>query len=126
MENLNSKKIDSFDHRELNRGLEIFLSDGEIGKGLPILLRRGTIVKNLIQQFIRQKEQEMGAEEVVSPVLANPAIYQRSGHLDHYSEYIFPSIEKEGEVFQLRPMTCPHHCIIYRRKIHSYRDINVI
>ncbi len=125
MENLKQKEVNNSDHRKLNQELEIFLSDDEVGKGLPILLRRGTIIKNIIQQFIRQKEHEMGAQEVVSPVLARPSVYQRSGHLDHYSEYIFPAIEKQGEVFQLRPMTCPHHCIVYRAGIHSYRELPV-
>lgn len=125
MEILKDKQLSKFDHRELNKNLEIFFFDENIGQGLPVLLKNGTIIKNLIQSFIRSKEIEYECQEVISPVLADPSLYQKSGHLSHYKDYIFPTIEKENEKFQLRPMTCPHHCMIYKRKIHSYRDLPI-
>ncbi|WNE41538.1 MAG: Threonine--tRNA ligase 1 [Mycoplasmataceae bacterium] len=125
MEIIKDKQLSKFDHRELNKDLEIFFFDENIGQGLPVLLKNGTIIKNLIQGFIREKEAEYECQEVISPVLADPSLYQKSGHLSHYKDYIFPTIEKENERFQLRPMTCPHHCMIYKRKIHSYRDLPV-
>jgi threonyl-tRNA synthetase len=123
--NITKEKSNNFDHREINRRLEIFFVDEEIGQGLPILLKNGTTIKNLIQEVIRKKEREYGCEEINSPVLANPSIYKKSGHLDHYKNYIFPEIEKNGERFQLRPMTCPHHCNVYSRKINSYKNMPV-
>jgi threonyl-tRNA synthetase len=125
MELPNNKQEIKLDHRELNKTLEIYFSDEKIGQGLPILLEKGVIIKNLIQNFIRSKEQEQGCKEVISPVLSNPALFQESGHFSHYSDYMFPTIEKESEKFQLRPMTCPHHCIIYKRKTRSYRDLPI-
>lgn len=121
----NDQQNPKLDHRELNRELEIYFSDEKIGQGLPVLLKNGTIIKNLVQGFIRSKERQAGCEEVISPVLADPIIFQESGHFSHYGDYMFPMIEKEAEKFQLRPMTCPHHCIIYKRKVHSYRDLPV-
>lgn len=125
MENSKDKQLVKVDHRELNKSLEIFFFDEKIGQGLPVLLKNGTIIKNIIQEFVRSKERDYDYEEVISPVLADPSLYKKSGHLDHYKDYIFPAIEKESEKFQLRPMTCPHHCMIYKRKIHSYRDLPV-
>jgi threonyl-tRNA synthetase len=125
MENSKDKQLVKVDHRELNKSLEIFFFDEKIGQGLPVLLKNGTIIKNIIQEFVRSKEKDYDYEEVISPILADPSLYKKSGHLDHYKDYIFPAIEKESEKFQLRPMTCPHHCMIYKRKIHSYRDLPV-
>lgn len=119
------QKLLKSDHREINKSLEIFYFSKEIGQGLPILLKNGTIIKNLIQNFIRGKEKEYDCEEVISPVLADPKLYQMSGHLSHYKDYIFPAIKKNAEKFQLRPMTCPHHCMVYKRKVHSYRELPV-
>lgn len=125
MELPNNKHEIKLDHRELNKTLEIYFSDEKIGQGLPILLEKGVIIKNLIQNFIRSKEREQGCKEVISPVLSDPTLFQESGHFFHYSDYMFPIIEKESEKFQLRPMTCPHHCIIFKRKIRSYRDLPI-
>src|SRR5688572_16382905 len=97
MKDLNDRKLSKFDHRELNKNLEIFFFDEKIGQGLPVLLKNGTIIKNLIQSFIRDKERDYGCEEVISPILADPVLYQKSGHLSHYKDYIFPTIEKENE-----------------------------
>lgn len=125
MVTVKDNQLVKLDHRELNRALEIYYFDEKIGQGLPVLLKNGVIIKNLIQAFIRSKERLQNCQEVISPVLADPALFQESGHFAHYGDYMFPMIEKEAEKFQLRPMTCPHHCVVYKRKVHSYRELPV-
>jgi threonyl-tRNA synthetase len=117
------KRNQVFDHRTLNEKLKIFLIEDRIGKGLPILLKNGVIIKNIIQNLIRLKEREYGAEEVISPIISDSSLYSTSGHFEHYKDYIFPEIKKDGDVFQLRPMTCPNHCIIYSKKDNSYKSL---
>jgi threonyl-tRNA synthetase len=81
------------------------------------------IVRNQIQQLIRRKWAEYDFQEVVTPVLGNKELYQTSGHLSHYQDYMFPEISRNNEVYYLRPMTCPHHCLIYQQKPRSYRKL---
>jgi threonyl-tRNA synthetase len=72
---------------------------------------------------LRKKQQDFGFQEVITPVLGSEALYITSGHLAHYQDYMFPVISRNNESYYLRPMTCPHHCLIYQQKPRSYRDL---
>ena len=72
---------------------------------------------------MRKKQQEYNFQEVITPVLGSEELYKTSGHLSHYKNDMFPEISRNNETFYLRPMTCPHHCLIYQQKPRSYRDL---
>jgi threonyl-tRNA synthetase len=72
---------------------------------------------------LSQKQKEFGFQEVITPILGSEGLYQTSGHLDHYQDYMFPALNRDNETLYLRPMTCPHHCLIFKRKTRSYRDL---
>jgi threonyl-tRNA synthetase len=80
----------------------------------------------LIEEFIRHKQKEFGFQEVVTPILGSKKLYEVSGHLEHYEKNMFPQvINEEGECFFLRPMTCPHHCLVFSRKLRSYKELPI-
>jgi threonyl-tRNA synthetase len=72
---------------------------------------------------LRKKQQEFNFQEVITPVLGSEELYKTSGHLSHYKNDMFPEINRNNETLYLRPMTCPHHCLVYRYKTRSYRDL---
>lgn len=111
------------DHRILGEKLNIFTFNDDIGKGLPIFLPNGEIIKKELQKYLRAEEFQAECQEVATPVLGSVSLYQKSGHWDHYRENMFTPIEKEQEKLVLRPMTCPHHCMIYKSTPRSYRDL---
>ncbi|KLL04017.1 MAG: threonyl-tRNA synthase, partial [Mycoplasmataceae bacterium CE_OT135] len=111
------------DHREIAKDLDLYILEEKVGQGLPILLPNWVIIRNQIQQFIRQKWVKYNFQEVITPVLGNKELYQISGHLSHYQDYMFPEISRNKETYYLRPMTCPHHCLIYQQKPRSYREL---
>lgn len=117
------EKRKSFDHRILGKKLNIFMFNDDVGKGLPIFLPNGMIIKKALQEYLREQEFKWDYQEVSTPILGSVALYQKSGHWDHYHENMFNPIEKENEQLVLRPMTCPHHCMIYKAVPHSYRDL---
>lgn len=111
------------DHRKLNKTLKFFYFSKLIGSGLPFWLPRGLIVKNLIRNFIRDLEKAAGFTFVETPILGSEKIYQTSEHLKHYREFMFPVLKRKNEALYLRPMTCPHHCIIFQSEPRSYLDL---
>lgn len=113
------------DHRQINKQLKFFTFLEPVGASLPIWLSNGAIVKQLIKNFLYQLESEHDFIFVNTPVLANQDIYKTSGHLDHYQEYMFPSMIVNNQKLTLRPMTCPHHCLIFANQNYSYQDLPV-
>jgi len=117
--------VENKDHRVIAKELDLYFSEDD-GQGLPFLLPNYTIIRNQIQAFLRQKQKEFGFQEVITPVLGSEELYQTSGHLPYYQDYMFPTISnisKKKERFRLRPMTCPHHFLIYQQKPRSYREL---
>lgn len=112
-----------YNHRVLGAELGIFNFDPLIGSGLPIWLERGTILKNLITQFINKIQIANGVDLVTTPVLGTKQLYQTSGHWDHYQENIFPVIKMENQDYILRPMTCPHHITLFQQQHWSYKQL---
>jgi threonyl-tRNA synthetase len=113
------------DHRKLGRELELFASDELIGQGLPLWLPKGATVRRLLEEYILKQEREAGYEHVYSPDVGKVDLYKISGHWEHYRDAMFPPMALEHEDLVLRPMNCPHHILVYRQTLHSYRDLPV-
>ncbi|MBR5407056.1 MAG: threonine--tRNA ligase [Lachnospiraceae bacterium] len=113
------------DHRKIGKEMSLFMTDDLIGKGLPMFLPKGYTLWRELEDYIRDKELKLGYQHVLTPCVGTVALYQTSGHWDHYKENMFPAMEVEGENFVLRPMNCPHHMMIYANKPHSYRELPI-
>ena len=113
------------DHRKIGKDLGIFMFDELVGKGLPMWLPNGFIVRRTLTDYIMDKEISLGYKHVMTPSLGNVDLYKTSGHWDHYKEDMFPSMELDDEAYVLRPMNCPHHMVMFRSTLHSYRDLPV-
>jgi threonyl-tRNA synthetase len=113
------------DHRRIGKDLELFTVNESVGAGLPLWLPNGATIRRILEDYIVEREREMGYSHVYSPDLAKVELYKRSGHWEHYHEDMFPLIQLENEQMVLRPMNCPHHILIYESKKHSYRDLPV-
>lgn len=113
------------DHRKLGREHEIFTFSQEVGQGLPLWLPNGAKLRRTLERYIVDLEERLGYQHVYTPVLANVELYKISGHWDHYQEDMFPTMQMDNEELVLRPMNCPHHMMIYKSRMHSYRDLPV-
>ena len=113
------------DHRKIGKDLEIFMISDLVGKGLPMYLPNGYLMWDLLEQYIKGKERNLGYLHVLTPPLGNVELYKTSGHWDHYKENMFPMMKVEEEEFVLRPMNCPHHMVVYSNNVHSYRDLPI-
>lgn len=114
------------DHITLGRALDLFYNHSTVGKGLPLLTPKGMIIKQILIRFVEDEEQKRGYKFTSTPVLAKEELYKISGHLDHFRKNMFliPDQEEKSSLV-LRPMTCPHQFVLYKRKKHSYRDLPV-
>lgn len=113
------------DHRRLGKELGIFMFADIVGKGLPMWLPNGFTIRRLLSDYIMNKELELGYEHVMTPSLGNVKLYKKSGHWAHYKDDMFPAMEVDDEAYVLRPMNCPHHMVMYKSTLHSYRDLPV-
>lgn len=114
------------DHRKLGKELDLFMISKETGSGLPFWLPKGATVRRIIERYIIDKEIELGYHHVYTPIMANVDLYKTSGHWSHYHESMFPPMDMgDGEMLVLRPMNCPHHMLIYKNDIHSYRELPI-
>ena len=113
------------DHRKLGKELELFMTHKLVGSGLPMYLPNGATVRRLLERYIQDKEIKMGYKHVYTPSLANVELYKTSGHWDHYKEDMFPVMKMDNEELVLRPMNCPHHMLIYKSKMRSYKDLPI-
>ena len=113
------------DHRKIGKELGIFMSDDLVGKGMPLWLPNGALVRKQLENYIYEKEQKLGYQHVYTPCVGTVNLYKTSGHWDHYKENMFPMMKVDEEEFVLRPMNCPHHMLIYRNNLHSYRELPI-
>ena len=113
------------DHRRLGKELELFTVSQKVGQGLPIWLPKGATVRRIIERYIVDLEEKLGYEHVYTPVLGSAELYKTSGHYDHYQDDMFPPMEMENEELFLRPMNCPHHMMVYKNNLYSYRQLPV-
>ena len=113
------------DHRILGEKLDLFIIDPMVGKGLPLWLPKGAILRDTLERWLRDIQIERGYEPVVTPHLGNIELYKTSGHYPYYSDSQYTPIDVDGDEFMLKPMNCPHHCRIYKAQPRSYRDLPV-
>lgn len=113
------------DHRKLGKELKMFTFSSEVGQGLPIWLPHGAKLRRTLERYIVDLEERLGYQHVYTPVLANVELYKTSGHWEHYQEDMFPKMELDNEELVLRPMNCPHHMMVYKSDMRSYRDLPV-
>ena len=113
------------DHRKIGKDLNIFMSHDLVGKGMPLWLPNGAVIRKQLENYIYEKERNMGYMHVYTPCVGTVDLYKTSGHWDHYKENMFPSMKVDEEEFVLRPMNCPHHMLIYGNELHSYRDLPI-
>jgi threonyl-tRNA synthetase len=115
------------DHRKLGKELELFMFSQMIGSGLPVWLPKGTILRETLENYLREEQRKRGYEPVITPHIGNINLYKTSGHYPYYKDSQFPPIKLEGdkEEYLLKPMNCPHHFMIYASKPRSYRDLPI-
>ncbi len=113
------------DHRKLGKDLKIFMTNDLVGKGLPMWLPNGATIRRTLERYIVDKEVSLGYSHVYTPSLGSVDLYKTSGHWDHYKDDMFPVMHMDDEEYVLRPMNCPHHMLIYKNEIHSYRDLPI-
>ena len=113
------------DHRKIGKEQEIFMNHELVGSGMPLWLPNGAIIRKELENYIYEKERKLGYNHVYTPCVGTVDLYKTSGHWDHYKENMFPVMKVDEEEFVLRPMNCPHHMLIYKNKLHSYRDLPI-
>jgi len=111
------------DHKKIGREMELYMIDEMIGKGLPVWLPNGEILKSCIEEFALKTEEEYGYQRVTTPVLGKKQLFEASGHLPHYAEGMYPPMEMDDGTYYLKAMNCPMHHLVYRNKKRSYRDL---
>ncbi|MCC7364005.1 MAG: threonine--tRNA ligase [Dehalococcoidia bacterium] len=113
------------DHRRIGRDLKLFDLIENIGPGHVIWLPAGATIRRELTRWIEDLEIERGYQHVVTPVVGKKELYVRSGHWSHYQDAMYPAMEREGEVYVLRPMNCPSHIMVYESEQHSYRELPI-
>ncbi len=113
------------DHRKIGKEQGIFMQHDLVGRGMPLWLPNGALLRKQLENYIYEKEQLLGYQHVYTPCVGTVDLYKTSGHWDHYQENMFPKMRVDEEEFVLRPMNCPHHMLIYGNELHSYRDLPI-
>ncbi len=113
------------DHRKLGKELQVFTFSPLVGQGLPIWLPNGAKLRRTLERYIVDLEEKLGYSHVYTPVLGNVDLYKTSGHWEHYQEDMFPKMVLDNEELVLRPMNCPHHMMVYKSDLRSYRDLPI-
>ena len=113
------------DHRKLGKELKLFSFDDEVGPGLPLWHPNGTILIEELESLAKEMERKAGYEQVRTPHLTKGSLYDKSGHLDHYKDSMYPAMDVDGIEYYVKPMNCPHHHKIYSAFPRSYRDLPI-
>ena len=111
------------DHRKLGKELKLFAFDDEVGPGLPLWLPNGAVMIEELEKLAKESERSAGYEQVRTPHLTKGTLYERSGHLEHYKDSMYPAMDVDGIEYFVKPMNCPHHHKIYASYPRSYRDL---
>jgi threonyl-tRNA synthetase len=113
------------DHRRIGEDLHLFTFSREIGRGLPLWLPKGTIIRDELEKWAKETERKWGYERVVTPHITRSELYYISGHLPYYKDDLYPPLVIDEEEYYLKPMNCPHHHMLYKSRPHSYRDLPI-
>ena len=111
------------DHKKIGKEMELYMIDEMIGKGLPVWLPNGEILKSEIERYALETEEEYGYDRVTTPVLAKKELFECSGHLPHYAEGMYPPMEMDDGTYYLKAMNCPMHHLVFSNKKRSYREL---
>ena len=111
------------DHRKIGKEQELFMFSDLVGKGLPMWLPNGFILRRTLSDYIMNKEIKAGYKHVLTPCVGSSNLYKTSGHWAHYKDDMFPSMKLDDEEYVLRPMNCPHHMMLFKNSMHSYKDL---
>ncbi|MFN8015220.1 MAG: threonine--tRNA ligase [Acidimicrobiia bacterium] len=111
------------DHRKIGEALDLFAFSAEVGKGLPLWLPKGTVIREELENWAKQTEREWGYERISTPHITREDLYYLSGHLPYYEEDLYSPMDIEGDNYYLKPMNCPHHHMVYKSRSHSYREL---
>ncbi len=117
------REAEQRDHRKLGKQLDLFIMDEDVGPGLVLWTPKGATILEIIEDFWRKEHYKNGYQIVRSPHIGRENLWQTSGHLDFYSENMFPMMDVEGQGYYIKPMNCPFHIKLYNRTRHSYRDL---
>ncbi len=120
---LDRRDLPPNDHRILGQDLKLFHLSDEIGAGLPLWMPYGETLKHLLMEYMRSVEEKYGYKYVSTPHIAKGSMYHATGHLPYYKDSMYPPIDIEGHEYYLKPMNCPHHHMIYRQLVQSYKDL---
>ncbi|MBI3618726.1 threonine--tRNA ligase [Candidatus Peregrinibacteria bacterium] len=121
----NREEAAKYDHRVLGREMHLFVLSEIVGLGLPMLAPKGAIIRQELENWIREELKRRGYSFAYTPNIGRADLYKKSGHLDFFRENIFPLLEADDSAYVLKPMNCPHHMEVYRSEPHSYRDLPV-
>ena len=113
------------DHRQIGRDQDLFMGSELVGAGLPLWLPNGATIRRQLENFVIDEELAAGYQHVITPDITQIDLYKKSGHYDLYRDSMYAPIDIDGKQFMLRPMSCPHHFQIYKRRPHSYRELPV-
>ncbi len=113
------------DHKKIGKEMELYMIDEMIGRGLPVWLPNGEIIKSSIEKFALETEDTYGYQRVTTPVLGKKQLFETSGHLPHYAEGMYPPMKMDDGEYYLKAMNCPMHHLVYRNKKRSYRDLPI-
>jgi threonyl-tRNA synthetase len=121
------EKAKERDHRKVGKDLELFTFSQMVGAGLPLWMPKGAILREKLENFLKQVQVKYGYQPVISPHIGTKELYIKSGHYEKYGKDSFQPMKTpiEGEEFMLKPMNCPHHCEMYNSRPHSYKDLPI-
>jgi threonyl-tRNA synthetase len=117
------KLADESDHRKIGKDLNLFVFSELVGKGLPLLTPKGSVIRRELERFVVDEEIKRGYEHVYTPSLAKTELYKTSGHYPYYKDTMYPVMKVDEDELILRPMTCPHHFMLYKSSPHSYKEL---
>jgi len=118
------KEAEKRDHRKLGKQLDLFEVNEEAGGGLVFWLPKGAVIRDIMERYLKDEYRRRGYELVFTPHIARGELWRTSGHFDYYKDHMF-TMDVDGQEYVVKPMNCPGHILIYKRKLHSYRDLPV-
>ncbi|RCL87572.1 threonine--tRNA ligase [bacterium] len=119
------KEAEKRDHRKIGKAMQIYTFDEEVGPGLPLWLPNGTVIIEQLEQLAKETEEKAGYDRVKTPHITKGALYEKSGHLSHYEDSMFPAMDIDGNKYYLKPMNCPHHHKIYASSPRTYKELPI-
>ncbi|MBI65494.1 MAG: threonine--tRNA ligase [Candidatus Marinimicrobia bacterium] len=113
------------DHRKIGKDMKLFAFDEEVGAGLPLWLPNGSVLIEQLEDLAKETETQAGYDRVKTPHITKGSLYEKSGHLSHYKDSMFPAMDIDGNEYYLKPMNCPHHHKIYASLPRTYRELPI-